>query len=100
MRIRYTLSFACTALSGALLAQDLDSWCVPQNEGRFWSVADGLIQEWTVSGGTVSGGGAVLNGPADLNSLAFCSAGGPTGFKGIILPDCSTTMATRGHRYR
>jgi hypothetical protein len=45
-------------------------------------VADGLIQEWTVSGGSVSGGGVVLNGPADLNSLSFCSASGPTGFYG------------------
>ncbi len=80
MRTPYSLTILCTALSLSTSAQDLDAWCVPQDEGRFWSVADGVIQEWTVNGGTVTGGSVVLNGPVELNSLSFCSASGPTGF--------------------
>jgi hypothetical protein len=60
--------------------RDLSAECVPQSEGRFWSIADGAIQEWTLSGGIITGGSLVLQGPSDMNSLAFCSASGPTSF--------------------
>ena len=82
MNARYTIAGSLALLSTLLSAQDLDSLCLPTSAGRFWSTADGVIQAWTLSGGTISGGATVLTGDADMNSLAFCSASGPTSFYG------------------
>lgn len=82
MERRYAILLLFSVLSGTSSAQDLAPLCLPQHEGRFWSVDGGIIQEWTVSGDVITGGAVVATGPADINSLAFCSAAGPTGFYG------------------
>lgn len=76
----FALSFALVTMGSS--AQDLDSLCLPPSAGRFWSIADGVIQSWTLSGGSVGGGSTVVTGPTDMNSLAFCSVSGPTSFYG------------------
>lgn len=78
------LFFAILCSADISHAQDLDSLCLPQSSGHFWSVklATGDIHEYTLSGGSVQVGAMILGGPEGLFNLAFCSAAGPVSFYG------------------